>query len=68
MHYPPIKSGIRYEVWRWREDVAKWSRVTERHTLEEARERRDEEISSPRYREAPEVRITESTMTRKEVS
>jgi hypothetical protein len=43
MRYPPIKSGIGYEVWRWREDVAKWCRVSKYRTFEEAQKRRAEE-------------------------
>jgi hypothetical protein len=61
MRYPPIKSGIGYEVWRWREDVAKWCRVSKYRTFEEAQKRRAEEVASGR-----EIRITETTYARRE--
>jgi hypothetical protein len=65
VNYPPIKSGIRYEIWRWREDVAKWALVSQRPTLAEAQERCEKEIAT--WSELPVLRITETTITRQEV-
>lgn len=66
MNYPPIKSGIRYEIWRWRGDVSKWMLVSAWPTPEAARERCKKEIAT--RSELPVLRVTETTITRKEVS